>query len=52
MNVLSILKLSSSIPFGRVSGHVRKSVTSGFLERDLTHFLQSFPELLIKESGA
>ena len=51
MNVLSILKHSSRILFGRVSGHVRKSVTSGFSERDLIHVSQSFPELLIKGSG-
>ena len=51
MNELSILKHSSRILFGRVSGHVRKSVTSGFLERNLIHGSQSFPELLIKGSG-
>ena len=28
----------------RVSGHVCKSVTSGFLEHALTHVSQGFPE--------
>ena len=51
MNVLSILKHSSRILFGRVFGHVRKSVTSGFSEGDLIHVSQNFPELLIKGSG-
>ena len=51
MNVLSILQHSSRILFGRVSGHVRESVTGGFSERDLIHVSQSFPELLIKGSG-
>ena len=50
MNVLSILK-HSRILFGRVSGHVCKSVASGFSERDLILVSQSFPELLIKRSG-
>ena len=52
MNVQSILKHSSRILFGRVSGHIRKSLTSGFSERWLAHVSQSFPELLIKGSGA
>ena len=46
-----MLKHLSRILFGRVSGHVRKSVTSGFSERDLIHVSQSFPELLINGSG-
>ena len=52
MNVQSILKHSSRILFGRVSGHIRKSLTSGFSERGLAQVSQSFPELLIKGSGA
>ena len=51
MKVLSILKHSSRILFGRVSRHVRKSTTSGFSKRDLIHVSQSFPELLINGSG-